>query len=86
MSGTSIVAEFIYILSWTLTIAIIIRALMSWFNPTGAGSFGRLLAEITDPILTPIRRILPPVGGIDFSPLLALIIIQLVSNVLISVL
>jgi YggT family protein len=86
MSASDVVAEFIYILSWTLTIAIIVRALLSWFNPAGGSGLARVLLDITEPILAPIRRILPPVGGIDFSPLLALILVQLISNVLISVL
>ena len=86
MSGAEIIAEFIYILAWVLTIAIIVRALLSWFNPTGGGGLVRILDDITEPVLAPIRRILPPVGGIDFSPLLALILVQIVSSVLINLL
>jgi YggT family protein len=75
--------SFIHILATVLIIAIIIRALMSWFMPQdGGGGLSRVLLDITEPILAPIRRILPPVGGIDFSPILAMILIQLVSTVL----
>lgn len=74
--------SFIHILATVLIIAIIIRALMSWFMPQDGGGLSRVLLDITEPILAPIRRILPPVGGIDFSPILAMILIQLVSTVL----
>jgi YggT family protein len=40
------------------------------------------LQDITEPVLTPIRRVLPPVGGIDFSPLLAMVLLQVVGSVL----
>lgn len=80
--GQNIVINFISILSFVLSAAIIIRALMSWFMPAGGGSLGRVLMDVTEPILAPIRRVLPPVGGIDFSPILALILVQVISSVL----
>jgi YggT family protein len=77
-------ANFISILGTALTFAIIIRALMSWFTPTGAGAFSRVLLDITEPVLAPIRRVLPPVGGWDFSPILAIVLIQVVSTLLVQ--
>jgi YggT family protein len=59
--------------------AIVIRALLSWFgsamyyNPAAA-----LLHNLTDPMLSLCQRVLPPFGGIDLSPLLALIAIQMI--------
>jgi YggT family protein len=72
--------SFIHILATVLVIAIIIRALMSWIMPQDGSGLTRVLLDITEPILAPIRRVLPPVAGIDFSPLLALILVQLVSS------
>ncbi len=66
----------ISILSYLLTalqIAIIARALFSWFDPTGKTPIGALLRKITDPIIVPIRRLLPSSGFIDFSPMVALL-------------
>lgn len=66
------------ILSYVLTamqIAIIARALFSWFDPTGRTPIGRFLITITDPIIVPIRRLLPSAGFVDFSPLVALLLI-----------
>lgn len=86
MTSLGIISSFIHILSFVLIAAIIVRALMSWFMPNDGTGLTRVLNDITDPILVPIRRVLPPVGGIDFSPLLALIAIQLLSTLIISVL
>ncbi len=55
--------------------AIIGRALFSWFDPTGRTPIGALLIRITDPIIVPIRRVLPSAGFMDFSPMVALLII-----------
>jgi len=67
-----------------LTWAIIIRALLSWFSIGGAQPAFRFLIEITEPILAPIRRVLPGGGMLDFSPLIALVLIQVISNILVS--
>jgi YggT family protein len=82
--GLDVIATFISILGNVLSFAIIIRALMSWFVPMGGGGLMRVLMDITEPVLAPIRRILPPIGGIDLSPLLALIAIQVVTALLSS--
>lgn len=51
---------------------------MSWVMPANGAGFSRVLIDVTEPILAPIRRWLPPLGGIDFSPLIAIIAIQVV--------
>ncbi|HZS87479.1 MAG TPA: YggT family protein [Chloroflexota bacterium] len=84
MSGVGILANFISIFALVLTWAIIIRALLSWFSISGSQPLFRLLMEITEPILAPIRRILPGGMMLDFSPLIAILLIQLVSNFVIN--
>jgi YggT family protein len=79
-------ATFISILGTVLSLAIFVRALMSWFMPAGGSGLSRVLMDVTEPVLAPIRRVLPPVGGIDFSPLLAIVLVQVVSQVLASLL
>lgn len=79
-----VIANFISIFVTVLTFAIIIRALMSWFVPQDSTGFSRVLSDITEPILSPIRRVLPTAGGIDFSPWIALIVIQIVGHYLAS--
>jgi YggT family protein len=83
---TSVLGTFIYYLGIVLVIAIIIRAVMSWVMPMDNSGLSRVLNDITEPILGPIRRILPPLGGIDLSPLVAIILIQVISNLLLQAL
>ncbi|MBP9733901.1 MAG: YggT family protein [Candidatus Omnitrophica bacterium] len=57
---------------------IIIRALISWVNPDPYNPIVVFLHRVTDPVLEPLRRLLPPerLGGIDISPILALLAIM----------
>ena len=57
--------------------AIIIRSLLSWVGPTAYNPAISLLFSLTDPLLYWSRKILPPTGGIDLSPLVPLVAIQL---------
>jgi len=84
VSPIAVLVEFISIFATVLTWAIIIRALLSWFSISGAQPVFRLLVEITEPVLAPIRRVLPTAGMLDFSPLVALLLIQVISNILLS--
>ena len=54
---------------YTIIFSIFIRALLSWFSNGLQHPMTRLLCSFTDPILQPVRRILPATGGIDLSPL-----------------
>ena len=60
------------------TIALIGRIVMSYVSPHGNHPIAQLLYQITEPILGPIRRLLPAMGGFDFSPMIALIVINLI--------
>jgi YggT family protein len=82
MTVLETIATFVSILGTVLSFAIIIRALISWVMPVDGSGFTRVLVDITEPILAPIRRMLPPVGGIDFSPLLAIILINVLTTVM----
>ncbi len=65
---------------------IIIRALLSWVNPDPYNPIVRFLYNITEPVLSRIRRVLPPLGGIDLSPLVAILGIVFLKQFLIPVL
>lgn len=58
-----------------LFIVVLIRALLSWFNPDPTSPMFQVIILYTDPILTPIQRIMPWTYGIDFSPMIAMMII-----------
>ena len=67
------------ILKWL----IIARALMSWFmSPYSSNALAKFLRTVTDPILRPLSEVIPPLGGIDISPLVAFFAIQLTQAML----
>jgi YggT family protein len=63
-----------------LTYAVILRAVVSWIRPNPQNPLVLLLRRVTDPILNPLERLIPPMGGIDFTPVVAIILIQLVQG------
>lgn len=74
-----------------LNLLIIVRALMSWFRPRGYNrlyyDIERVVYNLTEPILGPIRNVLPPIGpGIDFSPLIAIILLDVVKRLVLELL
>jgi YggT family protein len=64
-------------------VAIFILALLSWFNLSNYNAFYRLLVKLTQPILDNCHKLVPNLGGIDLSPLVALIALQLAKMMLI---
>jgi YggT family protein len=67
-------------------ILIFVRILLSWFQTAEwAGNVISFLAPITDPYLNIFRSIIPPLGGIDFSAILAIFVLQLIPQLLISI-
>ena len=81
------VEAFINVLAGALTLAIFVRVILSWIPnarlPFGLGDF---VFSVSEPILSPIRRAMPFFGGVDFSPFVALIAIQLVSSLILRAL
>jgi len=61
-----------------LTFAIIGRALVSWLPIDRYHPAIQLLDSITEPILAPLRRVIPPVGMMDITPIVALILMQVI--------
>ena len=80
------VAQIIGAISTILTWIIIIRALISWVNPDPYNSIVQFLYRVTEPILMPIRRILPAMGGFDLSPIVALVGIMFIRSFLVRTL
>lgn len=64
------------------TWSIIIYVVLSWVSPGGYNPGAALVAAIVEPVLAPFRRLIPSIGGLDLSPLFALIAIQAVSMLL----
>ena len=73
---------FIRLLCEVLTIAIILRAILSWFSPRPTNILAVILNKVTEPLLAPLRRIIPRAGMFDFTPLVAIILLQFIARLL----
>ncbi len=72
-----VAVTFIDLFSLVFTGLLFARVIMSWVYPNpGANAFTRFLFEVTEPILMPIRRLLPQMGMIDLAPLAAFFLLQ----------
>jgi YggT family protein len=65
---------------WLLIFLLIVQAVLSWVNP--AAPIAPLINQLTEPLLAPIRRRLPLVGGVDLSPLVLILLAQLAVTLL----
>lgn len=75
----SAIFELIKLSLLMFTFAIIIRIVLSWVSPGTYNPATAIIANLTDPILRPFRRIIPPIGGFDISPILAIILLGALS-------
>jgi YggT family protein len=66
--------------------AIVIQVNLSWINPGNYNPVNALLTSITSPVMGPIQRLIPPVSGIDLSPLVALIGLQVLKMLVLPLL
>jgi YggT family protein len=57
-------------------VAVLLYALLSWIGPAGRGPAAHLLGRLCEPLLAPVRRLVPPIGGLDLSALFVLIGLQ----------
>lgn len=73
--------RFVVILTEVLSWAILVRAILSWFPNISRGNpLVDLLFQVTEPVLAPIRRVMPTLGGIDFSPLVAFFVLRFIGD------
>jgi len=77
---------FINIAAQALVLAIFVRVIMSWVPIRLPFGLNELVLNVTEPVLAPIRRYMPMAGGFDFSPFIALLLIQIISNIILRVL
>jgi YggT family protein len=86
----SIVITVVNALFQIYTVLILIRVILTWINvdpyrPRFSHPAVDLLNRITDPVLLPLRRLIPPIGGaLDISPIVALLLLQLARRVIIG--
>ena len=77
-------SAFIDILFMVLTWAIIIRAVLSWFPISPRNPALVVVLQITEPILAPLRRIVPRIGMMDITPVVAIILLWVLRAVLLG--
>jgi len=78
----SFLLTFIRVLCEVLTILIFLRAIVSWFPVSPYSPMVSLLYRLTEPVLAPLRRIIPRVGMIDITPLIAIVILQVIARLI----
>ena len=76
------IADIINLLLNILTFAIIGRAILSWFDPGARWPISRVLYDVTEPIIAPIRQVVPSLGMFDLSPIIALILLRVLQSFL----
>lgn len=78
--------QLITLASKLFTVLIIARVVLSWVNTDPNNPLVRFVDRATEPVLAPIRSLLPSMGGFDFSPILVLIGVQILENLLVRAL
>jgi YggT family protein len=61
---------------WFYSVSIFIFVILSWFGQHGYNPISLVLSQLNEPLLRPLRRMLPSIAGLDFSPMLALMLLQ----------
>lgn len=72
------IATFFQFLLYALEIAIFGRVIMSWVSPRGNDPISSILIQMTEPLMAPIRRVLPQFGMFDLSPMVALLLLHFI--------
>ena len=73
-----LIATYVKYLIFAFNIAIFGRVIMSWISPHGDDPVSSILIRITEPIIAPIRRVLPRFGMFDLSPMIALLLLNFI--------
>jgi len=75
---SSFLGNFFNLLVISLNVAILGRVVMSWVSPNGGDPLSAMLYQVTEPFLAPIRRVLPSAGMFDLSPMVAVLVLDMV--------
>ncbi len=74
---SQVLVSFVTLLGAVYSLLILARVVLSWMNPMGGGPFTAFIYQLTEPVLAPIRRMMPPMGGLDWSPFIVLLLLSL---------
>ncbi|OIO69834.1 MAG: hypothetical protein AUJ57_08780 [Zetaproteobacteria bacterium CG1_02_53_45] len=79
-------AGVIHVLLMTAMIVVIARAVLSWVSPDPYNPIVRIINQFSEPLLFPVRKRVPYMGGIDFSPIIVLLAIMFLDNFIVPTL
>lgn len=82
----SALAQLLQMAFQAYTLILIVRVLISWVNPDPFNPVVQFLGRVTDPVLEPLRRVIPPLGPIDISPIVALLLLQALQHFIVRTL
>lgn len=70
----AVIATFLIYVLYAFIIVMFIRAIFSWVSPVPTNPVSRFAYQVTEPVLAPVRRWVPPVSGIDLSYLVVILV------------
>jgi uncharacterized protein YggT (Ycf19 family) len=79
-----VIADLLRTLIDVYALIILVRVVLSWLPVDHGQGWVRFIVDVTEPLVGSIRRVVPPFGGLDFSPLLAMLLLQLMRNFLVG--
>jgi YggT family protein len=78
----AVIASSLSLFLWFFVIVVLVRVVFSWFSPHPNNPVYRLAYQVTEPVLAPVRRRLPPMSGMDLSPLVVTVACYFLINAL----
>ncbi len=81
----TIILNTVNLLFTALTLVIIARVILSWLPQYQNTSFGRAVFQISEPLLAPIHRLMPPTGMLDFTPMIALVVLIVLQTIITTI-
>ncbi len=72
------IIQLLTLATWIYIIAIVVMIIVSWIQPGAHNPVLHLIHQITSPLLRPIQKVLPDAGGLDFSPLVAIVLLTII--------
>ena len=80
-----ILVQAVQLLFFVLQVAILLDVLFSWVRPDPYNPFVRLVGQVAGIVLYPLRRVVPPFGGLDITPIIALFLLQIAESIILRV-
>lgn len=74
--GLFTIVRLVNLVLWFYFFSVLVYVLLSWIGPGGGNPAYGWLARINEPVLRPFRQLIPPIGGLDLSPLVLLLLLQ----------